>query len=237
MKRIFLLALTLAFVLPASLRAQEKTVPPAKELKQLMRELSPEMQQEVVEYARRKLAVQERLAAQAQAAEVAQAAPAPAPEQPQAKPAPQPAQPAALELKPAQATSTATMNAGATTQPARPDWLVEAENMPNTTVEWYETSFDFGKITPGAKVQHTFRFKNTGDQPLKITRVKPSCGCTSPNWSKEEIAPGEEGFVEVIFNSAGKTGMQHKTVTVTGNFDPMNMTLRFRGEITAEAGQ
>ena len=50
--------------------------------------------------------------------------------------------------------------------------------------------------------------------------VKPSCGCTSPDWSKEEIAPGKEGFIEIIFNSAGKSGMQRKNVSVYLNTDP-----------------
>ncbi|RMG69675.1 MAG: DUF1573 domain-containing protein [Bacteroidetes bacterium] len=227
MKRILFFALTLVLTLPLGLQAQESPKAMSKELKQIMRDLSPEQQQRVLAFARQQQELQMR--AQTQAEVVT------APDQPQAKPAPQPAQPAVLELQPAQ--SMATMNIGTQTEPVRPAWLEEAETMAHTTVEWAETTYDFGQIEPGSKVKHTFTFRNTGEHPLKITRVKPSCGCTSPDWSREEIAPGEEGFVEVVFNSAGKSGMQHKTVTVTGNFDPMNMVLRFKGEITAATGQ
>ena len=109
--------------------------------------------------------------------------------------------------------------------------MEEASSMKQTSVEWLEPEFDFGKIEQGTVAKHTYKFKNTGDAPLKLTRVKASCGCTTPNWSKEEIAPGEEGFVEINFNSAGKMGMQHKSVTVTGNFSGTNQLLRFKGEI------
>ncbi len=113
----------------------------------------------------------------------------------------------------------------------RPDYIVEAEAMEATTVEWDQELHDFGKIIQGTKAKHTFKFTNTGEHPLKITRVKPSCGCTSPSYSKEEIGPGEEGFVEVVFNSAGRKGTQNKAVTVTMNTEEKNKVLRFKGEV------
>ncbi|MEM7656426.1 MAG: DUF1573 domain-containing protein [Bacteroidota bacterium] len=236
MKRsLFFLLITcfvLAFTNLNSLQAQtEKAAKPQKELKQVMKDLSPEMQAQVLEYAKRKLATQERLAAR-QATATAEASRAtPAPEQAQAKPAPKPAQ--SIEVP--QSARATTPAAPAAPKPAKPAYMEEAQSMAKTSVEWGETMHQFGKVTTGTKVNHTFTFKNTGDQPLKLTRVKASCGCTTPKWSKEEVAPGEEGFIDVSFNTSGKAGHQTKTVTVTGNFEPVNMVLRIRGEVERAA--
>lgn len=110
-----------------------------------------------------------------------------------------------------------------------------ASNMPLTTVEFISDNHSFGDIPEGDKVSHTFKFKNTGDNPLKIENVKPSCGCTTPDWSREDVAPGAEGFVTVEFDSKGKTGQQKKSVTVTfANTDPKNKMLQFEGEVVAK---
>ena len=77
---------------------------------------------------------------------------------------------------------------------------------------------DFGTIEEGTRAKTVFKFTNTGNVPLVLTNVKPSCGCTSPNWSREPIAPGETGEITVEFNSNGKGGSTfHKSVTVTSN--------------------
>ena len=103
-----------------------------------------------------------------------------------------------------------------------------------TTVSFDELTHDFGKIKEGEIVSHIFSFTNTGMYPLKIEDVKPSCGCTTPKWSKEEVMPGESGFLEVEFNSAGKEGQQHKTIKVTLNTEEKMMTLSFEGEVVKE---
>lgn len=121
--------------------------------------------------------------------------------------------------------------------PQKPEYQKKAEEMSKTTIEWKTEDYDFGKIPEGEKVVHKFSFKNTGKEPLELTRVKPSCGCTASNYTKEPIAPGKEGFVEVTFDSSNKTGMQTKTVTVTGNFDGnINKILKFRGEVEKKEG-
>jgi hypothetical protein len=109
-------------------------------------------------------------------------------------------------------------------------------NLPLTTAEFIEDNHNFGEIPEGDKVSHTFKFKNTGSNPLKVENVKPSCGCTTPDWSREDVAPGAEGFVTVEFDSKGKTGVQKKSVTVTfANTDPKNKMLQFQGEVIAPA--
>ncbi len=90
---------------------------------------------------------------------------------------------------------------------------------------------DFGKIREGEKVTYRFKFKNSGKVPLKITDVKPSCGCTASDYTKEPVPPGGEGYVEVVFDSQGRTGTQQKTVTVFANTDPPSFLLRFKGEV------
>lgn len=107
--------------------------------------------------------------------------------------------------------------------------------LPLTTVDFEETSHDFGAIQEGEMVSHTFKFRNIGTAPLRCTNVKPSCGCTSPDWTKTDVLPGEEGFVTVQFDSKGKMGMQKKSVTVTfENTDPHNIILAFSAEVLVD---
>lgn len=108
-------------------------------------------------------------------------------------------------------------------------------SLPPTSINFPEMKHDFGQITEGEVVTHTFSFKNTGDNPLKIENVKPSCGCTTPDWTKEEVAPGGEGFVKVEFDSKGKSGQTTKTVTVTSNTPERNTVLTFTGEVSKAA--
>lgn len=102
---------------------------------------------------------------------------------------------------------------------------------PTTTVEFAETKHDYGMIEQGEKVSHVFTFKNTGNEPLVLSNVKPSCGCTTPSWTKEPVAPGEEGEILVEFDSKGKSGKQTKTVTITANTEPAKTVLTITGEI------
>ena len=95
-----------------------------------------------------------------------------------------------------------------------------ASNSPKTTIKFDEDKFDFGELTEGDVVHHTFSFTNTGTNPLIITNAVGSCGCTVPTYPKEPIAAGGKGIIEVQFNSAGKEGLQNKTVTVSANTDP-----------------
>lgn len=92
-----------------------------------------------------------------------------------------------------------------------------AANSVQTVVNFKTTEYNFGKIKEGEKVRTTFKFTNTGKEPLIITNAQGSCGCTVPSWPKEPIAPGKGGQIEVEFNSEGKSGEQTKTVHLTAN--------------------
>ena len=85
------------------------------------------------------------------------------------------------------------------------------------TITFKEDTHDFGDIQQGDKVQHVFTFENTGNEPLIITNVRVTCGCTAPQWPRDPIAPGQEGEITIQYNSTGKMGRQNKVITVESN--------------------
>jgi hypothetical protein len=90
--------------------------------------------------------------------------------------------------------------------------------MPGAVVSWENATHDFGDIFQGDRVEHTFKFTNTGSKELVITNVEVTCGCTTPKgWPRDPIAPGESGELTISFNSSGKIGKQNKVITLTSN--------------------
>lgn len=95
-----------------------------------------------------------------------------------------------------------------------------------------ETSFDFGTIKEAnGNVSHTFQIKNTGDSPLVLTRVIASCGCTTPEWTKEPIEPGTTGDVTITYNPKNRPGPFVKTISVYSNGKTGSFILTIRGEV------
>jgi hypothetical protein len=88
------------------------------------------------------------------------------------------------------------------------------------------TDHSFGEVTQGEKVEHIFKFKNTGNFPLILQNVLTTCGCTVPEWPKEPIAPAEEGILRVIFDSTAKIGRQNKVITIRSNSKSGDYRLR-----------
>lgn len=84
-------------------------------------------------------------------------------------------------------------------------------------ITFEETSHDFGDIVQGQVVNYTFHFKNTGKEPLILSNVMTTCGCTASTWPKEPIAPGKKAEIVASFNSTGKSGKQNKVITVLSN--------------------
>lgn len=109
-----------------------------------------------------------------------------------------------------------------------------SDNMPATTVEFEEENHNFGKIKEGTIAEHVFKFKNTGENTLVVKNVKPSCGCTASEWTKEPIEPGKDGYIKIGFDSNGKLGTQNKSVTVELNIADKIKTLTFSGEVVAK---
>lgn len=104
-----------------------------------------------------------------------------------------------------------------------------------------ESKFDFGTIQEGDVVKHTYQFKNTGNQTLIISEVRVTCGCTTPEWTRTPVAPGQTGFITAQFNSAGKPGQNHKVITVVSNSVTGNVPLSFITQVkprgTAQSNQ
>jgi len=134
-----------------------------------------------------------------------------------------------------------TTNANATNANAAAEPAVPAG--PLTTLEFTESTYDFGEVMEGEKVNHKYFFKNTGSEPLIISNAKGSCGCTVPNWPRTPIAPGDSAEIDVTFDSKGKGkvggNLQSKRVTITANTDPANTYLTIKGTVNKpeEAGQ
>ena len=91
---------------------------------------------------------------------------------------------------------------------------------------------NFGEIKEAdGKVSHTFIVKNEGTAPLVISNVTASCGCTTPEWTKEPIQAGEEGEVKVTFNPKNRPGNFMKTVRLYGNGMKNGFLLTIRGKV------
>lgn len=102
---------------------------------------------------------------------------------------------------------------------------------PHPAIKFDVESHDFGKITQGEKVSYSFKFKNTGEADLLITSATGSCGCTVPHYPDKPIAPGGEGFIDVVFDSDGKENKVKKTVTVVTNAIPSTKVLTITTEV------
>ncbi|MCP4309993.1 MAG: DUF1573 domain-containing protein [Bacteroidetes bacterium] len=78
-------------------------------------------------------------------------------------------------------------------------------------------AYDFGTIIEGEKVVCYFDYENSGKGDLVISSVEATCGCTTPDWNREPLKPGEHEQMKVVFNSSGRSGSQRKSVTVSSN--------------------
>lgn len=92
-----------------------------------------------------------------------------------------------------------------------------------------ETEHDFAKIPQGKPVYYTFEITNTGSQPLKLDDVHASCGCTTPEWSRDAIAPGTTANIKVGYNAAAE-GNFEKTITITYNSNQTKV-LKIKGTV------
>ncbi len=100
------------------------------------------------------------------------------------------------------------------------------------TISFAEVVYDFKDIVETAgPVDRIFNFTNTGNQPLVIHNVQASCGCTTPDWTKNPIPPGGKGFVKATYNPAGRPGQFNKSITVMSNASQPSMVLRIIGNV------
>lgn len=95
-----------------------------------------------------------------------------------------------------------------------------------------EEKHDFGKVPQGTPVTTVFEFSNVGTEPLIITDVRPTCGCTIADFTKTPVKPGDKGMVKVTYNAAFAAPF-NKTIVVTSNATTPIKNLVIVGEVVA----
>jgi len=109
-------------------------------------------------------------------------------------------------------------------------YLAGQESKP--VIAFTQKDFDFGTFPESAGlVIHDFQFTNTGKVPLILHDVKASCGCTTPEWTKEPVLPGKSGNIRVTFNPKNRPGSFNKTIQVNSNADLPSVTLAIQGVV------
>jgi hypothetical protein len=113
--------------------------------------------------------------------------------------------------------------------------------MPKTTIHLYEDKYNFGNVSFGSVLKHTFRFKNTGQNPLMIAKTDVQCGCTVANFPDETIAAGKNGEITVEFNTtmysgsgadrSPVTGHEEKTISIHSNAIPDNVKISVEADV------
>lgn len=109
--------------------------------------------------------------------------------------------------------------------------IKEAQSKPLTTIAFSETDHNFGDIKKGEKVEHVYEVTNTGTNPLIISNVKPGCGCTVPDYTKEPILPGQKGKITLHFDSGNFDGSVYKAADVFMNVEKAPVKLNFSANV------
>lgn len=97
--------------------------------------------------------------------------------------------------------------------------------------QFEKETHDFGIVEEGEQATYIFSFKNIGNQPIIMTNVKPSCGCTSPIWTKSPILPGTVGEIKVVYNSKGRLGTFNKSISISSNAALQSKTIYIKGVV------
>lgn len=113
---------------------------------------------------------------------------------------------------------------------------VNAQDSKVAKIEFKTTVIDYGEIVKGSDGLRVFEFTNTGNAPLVISKVNSSCGCTVPSWTKEPIAPGRSGKIEVKYDT-NRPGPIRKTITVNSNAETPNVALKIKGTVLQDSGK
>ncbi len=100
------------------------------------------------------------------------------------------------------------------------------------------TEHDFGQIQESdGRVSTIFTFKNDGNEPLVLTNVRASCGCTTPTYTRTPIEPGDTGEIKVTYNPNGRPGRFQKSITITSNATVPTVKLYIKGEVIPKAAE
>jgi hypothetical protein len=110
--------------------------------------------------------------------------------------------------------------------------LVTNAQTADSTIVFNATTHDFGEIQQGVPQTVSFEFTNNGTEPVVIQSVQPSCGCTTPGWTKEPVEAGGKGYVQATYNAAA-TGSFSKSLKVTHSGSSQPIVLYIKGTVKA----
>jgi len=125
------------------------------------------------------------------------------------------------------------MAAPAAAAPAAPGTETVAQNP--DAIKFVNEIHDFGTIPEGPTAEYEFVFKNTGKEPIIIQKAQPSCGCTTPSYSKDPILPGATGSIKAAYATQGRPNAFTKTITVQTNVGTKILTIKGNVEKAPES--
>lgn len=100
-------------------------------------------------------------------------------------------------------------------------------------LQFQEVIHDFGYVDQnGGAVTYSFQFANIGDRPVRILSVQASCGCTTPDWTRDPVAPGKGGYIQASYDPKGRPGYFNKSLTVTTDADANPVILQIKGQVS-----
>jgi hypothetical protein len=112
-------------------------------------------------------------------------------------------------------------------------FAASAQDSEKPAFKFNEEKHDFGKIQQGTPVTTIFEFTNVGKQPLILTDVRPTCGCTIADYTKTPVKSGEKGNIKITYNAAIAAPF-NKVIVVTSNAETPQKNLNIVGEVVAK---
>lgn len=112
-------------------------------------------------------------------------------------------------------------------------FAASAQDSEKPVFKFNEEKHDFGKIPQGTPVTTVFEFTNVGKQPLILTDVRPTCGCTIADYTKTPVKGGEKGTIKITYNAAVAAPF-NKVIVVTSNAETPQKNLNIVGEVVAK---
>jgi hypothetical protein len=105
------------------------------------------------------------------------------------------------------------------------------ENKNKGEMKFEKELHDFGTVTEGEMATYEFTFTNSGKEPIIISNVAASCGCTTPSWTREPVMPGKKGSIKAVYNSQNRPGPFNKQITITSNGATPTKVLTIKGNV------
>ncbi len=104
------------------------------------------------------------------------------------------------------------------------------------SIEFETSSYDFGRIKEAnGSIEHSFEFINKGSADLIVHNVRATCGCTTPEWTKEPVRPGEKGYIKVVFDPVDRPGTFNKSLSIVTNTNSQQVKLYIKGSVESIA--